>query len=217
VGGFHFYNSHFKADFVLLGLIAMAFAPWLGHVFESVGKDGFKYRAKQGEVPSAPPVSPEAPNLPVSNSPVPGAVAAPSASPPSGTGSDGQATRSNLLPAEDNIDQRIATLARYREILALDVPFEGFSNDAKKILATFWKYQQVYIPPSSPGRWTFIINPQAPDYENFARGMGELSFHQFMGLAGNGQFALTSRGLDYCRRHSAEISAWPFRYDKFDN
>ncbi len=55
VGGAHFFASHFKADFVLLTLIAMAFAPWMGHVFESFGKEGLKYRARQGEVAAGPP------------------------------------------------------------------------------------------------------------------------------------------------------------------
>jgi hypothetical protein len=191
VGAVHFVACHFKADFVLVTLIAMCFAPWLGHVFESFGKDGLKYRTRQGEVPLGPP-EPALPRGQSLNTSV---------------GVDPRPSGAGLGFSADDV---ATALAAWR-----NPPFLNFSPEAKKILATFWKYQQKHIPANSTGRWTFVANPSAPDYGEFVRGLGALSFHGLAGLALNGQFALTDSGLDYCRQHAPEISAWPYTYDQF--
>ena len=50
IGAIHFGRSDWRADWVLFAFVCLCFVPWLGHVFESVGKDGAKYRnTKSGE------------------------------------------------------------------------------------------------------------------------------------------------------------------------
>ena len=49
----HFYNCSGKADFVLLAFVALSAAPWMGGIFESISKDGVKYR-QQGFTPAQP-------------------------------------------------------------------------------------------------------------------------------------------------------------------
>src|SRR5690242_798524 len=57
VGGIHFVQSSGHADAVLLGLFVLAAIPWMGTVFESIGKDGAKFRTLQGEESSPPALS----------------------------------------------------------------------------------------------------------------------------------------------------------------
>jgi hypothetical protein len=55
IGFIHFANSAWKADWILVAFVALCFAPWLGYVFESIGKEGAKYRnTKSGESTSPP-------------------------------------------------------------------------------------------------------------------------------------------------------------------
>ncbi len=49
----HLCNCSGKADFVLLGFVALGAAPWMGGIFESISKDGVKYR-QQGSTPAQP-------------------------------------------------------------------------------------------------------------------------------------------------------------------
>jgi hypothetical protein len=52
IGTIHFGISDWKADWVLFAFVVLGFAPWLGHVFDSIGgeKWGAKYRKiEQGE------------------------------------------------------------------------------------------------------------------------------------------------------------------------
>ena len=58
IGTIHFAHSAWKADWVLFAFVCLCFVPWLGHVFESVGKDGAKYRnTKSGEAHAEPPAN----------------------------------------------------------------------------------------------------------------------------------------------------------------
>lgn len=55
IGFVHFSKSDWKADWILIAFVSLCFAPWLGYVFESIGKEGAKYRnTKSGESTSQP-------------------------------------------------------------------------------------------------------------------------------------------------------------------
>jgi hypothetical protein len=55
IGSIHFANSAWKADWVLVAVVALCFAPWLGYVFESIGKEGAKYRNTKSGASVIPP------------------------------------------------------------------------------------------------------------------------------------------------------------------
>lgn len=67
IGIIHFWHSAWKADWVLFGLIALCFLPWMSYVFESIGGDkwGVKFlKPIQGETqtpPTPPPITAAAP------------------------------------------------------------------------------------------------------------------------------------------------------------
>ena len=86
-----------------------------------------------------------------------------------------------------------------------------------KILATLWKYQQRFVGPHGEGRWTFIVHPGALDFLPYSLGVAELARLGLVGLAGNGQVALTDSGLSYCQQHADELNRWPQTYNRFDN
>ncbi len=219
IGTIHFIASHFKADFVLITLIVICFAPWLGHVFQSIGKDGVTYRGvEQGKAPSGPPESSPDLVLPAgatsqTEEEPPRHIRA--KAPPEGASSAGTVD-STLRPGDLEFNRAVQSRIAQELAARSDPPFDTLSSDGKKILATLWKNQRKYYPSSVNGRWTFIVNTAASDYLQFARGMVALAAYGFVGFAGNGQLALTDSGLEYCQRHP-EIANWPITYDQFDN
>jgi hypothetical protein len=57
IGIIHFKMSGWKADWILFAFVVLCFAPWLGYVFKSIGKDGVEFRdIEQGKtsVPEMP-------------------------------------------------------------------------------------------------------------------------------------------------------------------
>ena len=194
VGTIHFISSGGKADFVLVALIVICFAPWLGRVFESIGKDGVKFRGvEQGEDATEPtPTRRIQSSGQVRQNPVSGP---PAAHPPVA-----------LTPQiQTGIDAH------------LDPDFNTLSDDSKKVLATLWKYQQIHVTRPFRKRWTFIVSSQSPDFAAFVRGVVELGGYFLVGIGSAGHVAHTNEGLAYCDLHSREIATYPHTYDQFDN
>lgn len=76
------------------------------------------------------------------------------------------------------------------------------SDDAKKILATLWRYQKQHFKDDYSRRWTFKILPQAYQYSSYLSGLGELLKR---GLAvvspENEQCMLTNEGIDFITKN----------------
>jgi hypothetical protein len=211
VGSIHFYNSGWKADFVLITLIVICFAPWLGHVFESIGKDGLKWRVRRGEVPES-----SGTFLQVKSSGMIEQI--PVSGPEGGKGDAVSATVDGTRkPGDTDFHQSLSPNTRAAVIDALLPGFDDFPREAKKVLATLWNFQRAYFPARVGGRWTFLVNPGAKDGDPFGHGATILLRYGLAGYAGNGQLALTDAGIEYCKRHDAKISLWPDIYTTFDN
>jgi hypothetical protein len=178
----HFINSDMVADFPLVALIVIASAPWLGHIFRNLGKDGVGYQDRDsGTNDNPPPDSPPAPSP--TQSPNPAAIP----------------THPEVPPATPEPTPR------------------QFRWEARKVLATLWKYQQIHFPNPQAGQWTFLIATGSPEYVVFARGLVALGKFDIAGVADNGQAVLTRNGIEYCLRHAPEVKEWPDTYDNFSN
>jgi len=83
----------------------------------------------------------------------------------------------------------------------------GFSADARKILATLWKYQREYFGDKpTEKRWTFVVNPTAPVFSSYLSGLAELVRKGIAIVApDNWHCMLTDVGLQYCRNHPNEV------------
>ena len=178
IGTVHFVVSGGHADFVLVALIVICFLPWLGHVFQSIGKDGATYRD--------------------------GGQSGSTEKPPPETGFDATSSEKPTKTADESA-------------LSDKPAFFNLCWEARKVLATLWKYQQIHFPPPKQGLWTFIISPSIPEYVIYTRGLMELAKYNLAGIAENGQAALTLEGIAYCKKHSDVISTWLFTYDNFSN
>lgn len=204
VGSIHFVCSDYKADFVLVTLIVVGFAPWLGHVFESFGRDGLKYRNLQSWVIGAPKsVVDEAGAAPEGihfRRPVPVPVTRPG---------DIVAGPSHQPASSPPPTPRI-------ENVVFNPSFSTLMPPEKKVLATLWKYQQIHFPNPELGQWTFTVNPRVPDYAVFSMGLMGLRILGLAGVAQNGQAVLTREGVFYCQ-HQPEVSLWTDTYDNFSN
>jgi hypothetical protein len=213
VGVIHFWNSGGKADFVLITLIVICFAPWLGHVFESIGKDGVKFRVVQDQTPIAP-VDPLRPSVhaPVASNEGVRLQVSEATNPPPVSGTVDATRRPDAefeRAVQNRVDEEIAART--------NPPFESLPSDAKKILATLWKYQRKYFPDNVAGRWTFAVQGTGTEMVRYASGLVLLYRYGFVGMAANNQAALTDAGFNYCQQHSADVANWPDTYDKFDN
>lgn len=188
IGFIHFGMSGWKADWVLFAFVVLCFAPWLGYVFESITKDGVKFRkVEQGEIltpaKNQDPVGPVAPQAAVLEPPA-------------------QFQPQNAIPPAPQPGSA----------------FDQLSSIEKKIMATLWKYQKMHFPGSRVRRWTFIVGPGLPDYMAFQIGFSELARKGFANLAPtNNQVVLTDLGIEFCQTHDAAISSWPNTYDNFSN
>lgn len=71
------------------------------------------------------------------------------------------------------------------------------SSDAKKILATLWKYQKLHFKEDKIKRWTFRLFPNAPQYISYLSGLAELLKYGYVSLnPENEQCMLTNEGID---------------------
>jgi hypothetical protein len=81
-----------------------------------------------------------------------------------------------------------------------------YDSDARiKVLATLWRYQQLYFPNDPVKRWTFAVSPKAQDFPFYLRGVAQLVSE---GLAAitvqDHNCMLTGEGMIYCKRHQQE-------------
>lgn len=83
----------------------------------------------------------------------------------------------------------------------------GLSADAKKILATLWKYQKQTFEDNKIKRWTFRLFPNATMYPNYLAGLSELLKLGLVSIATeNEQCMLTNEGIDFVKK-SDEIQS----------
>jgi hypothetical protein len=203
----HFYNSDGKADWVLLGLLALGALPWMGKVFKSITKEGVVF---QGDVPA--PEEPPPARLTGATPPPP------PERPTTSQGDEAPATIGDVKRiAGDAIGDRFGRTVREIQNRFGTVAIH-FSTDERKIVATLWKYQKLHFPSDKSRRWTFTVSQEAPDFPRFSRGLTELARKQLVAIAPNGQVMLTNGGLAFCERNNADISTnWTDTYDQFSN
>jgi hypothetical protein len=93
---------------------------------------------------------------------------------------------------------------------ALAPPVVG-DPDARKVIATLWRYQKQHAADNPNVRWTFALAPNAPSFPEYLRGIAQLVS---LGLAAvspeNHQSMLTNEGIRYCSENDAEIEQTDF-------
>lgn len=79
------------------------------------------------------------------------------------------------------------------------------SNNAKKILATLWKYQKQHFKDDYSRRWTFKVFPHAYQYSSYLSGLSELIKLGLVVVSPeNEQCMLTNEGIN-CIVNNADI------------
>jgi len=74
----------------------------------------------------------------------------------------------------------------------------GPSPDAKKVLATLWRYQRQSFGSDTTKRWTFTVHPSARDYPRFLSGLSEAVNHGWVAVSPETHHCmLTNDGLAY--------------------
>jgi hypothetical protein len=72
------------------------------------------------------------------------------------------------------------------------------SQDAKKVLATLWRYQRQSFGNDTTKRWTFTVHPLARDYPRFLSGLSEAVNRGWVAVSPEThQCMLTNDGLAY--------------------
>jgi len=83
------------------------------------------------------------------------------------------------------------------------------------ILQNMWHYQRRHSATNPEKRWTFIFEEQHPLFSTFARVMLSLQLEGLVALAPNGQFALTSKGIEYCKSNVPELHSEDRFFDDY--
>ncbi len=74
----------------------------------------------------------------------------------------------------------------------------ALSTQAKKVLATLWRYQKQSFGNDVTRRWTFRIHPLSPDYPRFLTGLSESVNRGWVAVSPEThQCMLTNEGLAY--------------------
>lgn len=95
-------------------------------------------------------------------------------------------------------------------------PFFQLSVDARRVLATLWKFQQQCSPNFTNERWTFIDVPGSPTFPLYQRGLSELMGKSYVTITpSNGHAMLTNEGIRFCRENSKDIDGYPDVYTSF--
>lgn len=80
----------------------------------------------------------------------------------------------------------------------LKITSSTLSNDAKKILATLWKYQKQHFKEDYSRRWTFRVFPVAYQYSSYLSGLSELIKSGLVVVSPeNEQCMLTNEGINF--------------------
>lgn len=78
---------------------------------------------------------------------------------------------------------------------------QEFKEMQKKILATLWYYQQKQFKDDTIKRWTFTVNPFAPDYPEYLEALANLVKIRLVAVSPeNHQCRLTSVGIDFMKK-----------------
>ncbi|HSY42646.1 MAG TPA: hypothetical protein VK811_01970 [Candidatus Acidoferrum sp.] len=199
VGFIHFAQSGFKADYILIWLIVLCFIPWMGNVFESIGKDGAKFRTKSGTSVDT--------------------------SDESAKSEDGfkfvkpGAKFEFFLKPKEPVKPPAAEkqLSQLKDEIGFSHTFAQLPYEEKKILATLWRFQKSSFPIDSANRWTFAVGPLAPDYPAFSLGYLGLNAKGLVTLSPESQVMLTGLGMHFCKENTSMVMQWADIYDKFGN
>ncbi len=89
-----------------------------------------------------------------------------------------------------------ANESEYSELSASEL-----SPDAKKIIATLWRYQNQHFGNDKSKRWTFIVSPIAPLYSGYLRGASELFDKGLIAFANDHHIMLTNEGLYFMEKN----------------
>ena len=74
----------------------------------------------------------------------------------------------------------------------------SLNEDAKKILATLWRYQKLTFKDDKIKRWTFRVFSISPQYVSYLSGIVELLQYGLISInPENDQCMLTNEGLDF--------------------
>jgi len=80
--------------------------------------------------------------------------------------------------------------------------------NARRILATLWRYQRQHFANDDTRRWTFTVHPFAPAYPDFVTGLALLLRRGLAVVAPeNNHCMLSNEGLAFCRQHATELEA----------
>jgi hypothetical protein len=196
IAAIHFYNSSGRADTVLLGLLALGAAPWLGKFIKKIGKDGIEY-AEQGLTfaPPQPQTSP-APTV---------AQGAPTTPEPD---------RTVVAPPRDEAQQRPPTEGAQTQP---QLTFASLSYHERKVLATLWKYQRRHFGEQRQPRWTFTVRGETPANMAFSTGCLGLFGKGLAEVAPSGQVMLSERAFDFCNANAAQLGQWGDTYDNYSS
>jgi hypothetical protein len=79
----------------------------------------------------------------------------------------------------------------------------------KKIMSTFWKYQQEHFGrEKTTKRWTFIVGRLHPEAFGFELAIRELALEGLVFLdSKTSQFGLTDRGIDFCKENEDKLDS----------
>ncbi len=86
--------------------------------------------------------------------------------------------------------------------IEFELPSISLSPEAKKVLATLWRYQQQSFQNDFSKRWTFLIYPGSPEFIQYMNGVAELLKFRFVEVrSDNSQCMLTNEGIYYAQHH----------------
>lgn len=76
------------------------------------------------------------------------------------------------------------------------------SSEAKKILATLWRYQKQNFKDDYSKRWTFLIYPDSVGFAQYLKGVAELVDRGLITVrSDNNQVLLTNNGIHYVEQN----------------
>jgi hypothetical protein len=117
--------------------------------------------------------------------------------------------RGKLFGQEVELDQSITEHPPPPLAALSGAEADAFSHpDARKILATPWRYQKQHFPNDPSKRWTFLVRPNAPVYAQYLGGLSALVASGLVVVDPETQHAmLSNEGLAACESRAAELEA----------
>jgi hypothetical protein len=95
------------------------------------------------------------------------------------------------------------------KFVAAEKKYLDYSDDAKKILKTLWRYQKEYFKDQDQKRWTFTVSPAAPDHPAFLRGLSELVNTALVSISPqNNHCMLTNEGIRFGRQNETALESF---------